>query len=97
MQRTAPEAEYLRVRSDLCKARLRANASGVRQDLRGLVEIPRAIQEYPRSALAIGGALGFVTGRGLRSGSERAAQARRALAHSAVNLGRALVMRALMA
>jgi hypothetical protein len=95
--RPATEAEYLRARSELCKARLRANAAGVRHDVRSLLDVPGAIQQHPRSALAIGGALGFLTGRGLRSGSERAAETRRALAHSAVNLGRVLVLRALLA
>ena len=44
-----------------------------------------------------GGTLGFLTGRGLRSGSERAAETRRALARSAVTFGRVLVLRALLA
>jgi len=97
MQRAATEAEYLWVRSELCKARLRANASGVRHDVRAVLDVPGAIQQHPHSALAIAGAFGFITGRGLRSGSERAAETRGALVHSAINLGRVLALRALLA
>lgn len=97
MQRITTEAEYLRVRSELCKARLRASTSGVRHDVRDLLDIPGAIQQYPRSALVIGGALGFLKGRGLRKGSGRAVEPRRALTRSAVNFGRVLVLRALLA
>ena len=97
MRRAVTESEYLRVRSELCKARLRAHARGVRQDVRALLDVPAAIREHPCSALFVGGTLGFLTGRGLRSGSERAAETRRALARSAVTFGRVLVLRALLA
>ncbi len=96
MRRASTEAEYLRSRSELCKARLRANAGCARDGARDLLDVPAAIQQHPGSALVISGAVGFVAGRSLSTGSERATKTRRTLSHSAINLGRILMLRALL-